>query len=80
MFHDPHNTQLNQSAPVTDMELSGNASTTAAPFRLTQKELQRLVGRNYRALVRIFNMESRRAIEVSLDRDFSAHLSNIMHR
>lgn len=57
--------QLNQSVPVTKMELSVNASTTAAPYIVTQEELQRIVRRNYKALVRIFNMESRRAIEDS---------------
>jgi len=68
MFHDAHITQLNQSAPVTDMELSSNASTTVSPDIVTYEELQRVVMRNLRALVRIFNMESRKAIEVGLER------------
>ena len=73
MFHDAHVTQLNQSAAVTQMEPSGNASTTAAPYVLSQEELQRILRRNYRGLVRIFNMESRKAVEVNLERVFSLH-------
>ena len=73
MFYDAHITQLNQSARVTEMELPSNASTTAAPYVVTQEELQRILRRNYRALVRIFNMERRKAIEVSLGRVFSVH-------
>lgn len=57
--------QLNRSAPMAEMQLSVNASTTAAPYIVTQEELQRILRRNYRALVRIFNMESRKAIEDS---------------
>jgi len=73
MFHDAHITQLNRSAPMAEMQLSVNASTTAAPYIVTQEELQRNLRRNYRALVRIFNMESRKAIEVSLKTVLSVH-------
>jgi hypothetical protein len=67
MFHAAHITQLNQSAPVTEMELSNNATTTASPDIVTIEELQRILMRNLRGLVRIFNMESRKAIEVRLE-------------
>jgi hypothetical protein len=77
MFHDAYITQLNQSAQVTKMELSSNASTTAAPFMLTQEELQRILRRNLRGLARIFNMESRKAVEVSLGRVCSVQPYNI---
>jgi len=73
MFHDAHITQLNQSAPVTAMALSSNVSTTAPPYTVTQEELQRIVRRNYRGIVRLFNMESRKAIEVRLQRVFRVH-------
>jgi hypothetical protein len=49
------------------MELSNNATTTAAPYILTQEELLRILRRNLRGLARLFNVESRKAIEVSLE-------------
>jgi hypothetical protein len=67
MFHVTYIAQLNQSAPATSMELSNNATTTAAPYVLTQEELLRVLRRNLRGLARLFNMESRKAIEVSLE-------------
>jgi hypothetical protein len=67
MFHVAHITQLNQSAPASVMELSDNATTTAAPYILTQEEFLRILRRNLRGLARLFNMESRKAIDVSLE-------------
>lgn len=57
--------QLNQSAPASVMELSDNATTTAAPYILTQEEFLRILRRNLRGLARLFNMESRKAIDAS---------------
>jgi hypothetical protein len=58
--------QLNYTAPASSMEVSENVTTTEAPYVITQQELLRIVRRNLRGLARIFNMESRKAIEVGL--------------
>ena len=73
MFHVAHITQLNQSAPTIELELSSNATTTAAPYTLTQGEFLRILRRNLRGLARLFNMESRKAIEVSVEIIFGVY-------
>lgn len=58
--------QLNYTVPESSRELLENATTTKVPFVLTQQEFLRILRRNLRGLARLFNMESRRAIEVRL--------------
>jgi hypothetical protein len=58
--------QLNYTVPATSRELPENVTTTEAPYVLTQQELLRLLRRNFRGVVRLFNTESRKAIEVRL--------------
>ncbi|KAJ9597739.1 hypothetical protein L9F63_011347, partial [Diploptera punctata] len=62
----PQGIQLNTTDPerVTEQP-EGNATTTEASFLLTQEEFFRLFRRNLRGLVRLFNMESRKAIQDS---------------
>ncbi|KDR19837.1 uncharacterized protein LOC110829570 [Zootermopsis nevadensis] len=57
--------QLNYTVPESSRELLENATTTKVPFVLTQQEFLRILRRNLRGLARLFNMESRRAIEDS---------------
>ncbi|PSN40075.1 hypothetical protein C0J52_18252 [Blattella germanica] len=60
--------QLNTTDPDLARELPDNATetTTAASYLLTQDEVYRLFRRNIRGLARLFNQESRKAIQVAL--------------
>jgi hypothetical protein len=58
--------QLNYTAPASSRELPENVTTTETPYVITQQEFLRILRRNLRGLARVFNMESRKAIEVSL--------------
>ncbi|XP_023719226.1 uncharacterized protein LOC111870866 [Cryptotermes secundus] len=57
--------QLNYTAPASSRELPENVTTTEAPFVITQQDFLRILRRNLRGLARVFNMESRKAIEAS---------------
>jgi hypothetical protein len=57
--------QLNYTAPASSKELPENVTTTEAPYVITQQEFLRILRRNLRGLARVFNKESRKAIEVS---------------
>jgi hypothetical protein len=58
--------QLNYTVPESSRELPENVTATKAPYILTQPEFLRILRRNLRGLARLFNMESRKAIEVRL--------------
>jgi hypothetical protein len=75
LFQVEQSQQLNTTTTTAPgMEMSGNATTTAAPPVLTREELLRIARRNLRGLVRLFNMESRQAIEVSLEMTSNSYL------
>jgi len=51
---------------VANATISMTTSTTQAPFKLTPTNLQNLIRRNLRGLVRLFNIEWQDAMNVSL--------------
>lgn len=69
--------QNNTSTDMTDVNAT-TTTTTAAPFRLTSTNLQNLIRRNLRGLVRLFNIEWQDALnqsEISV-REFQKDLGN----
>lgn len=42
-----------------------NATTTEAPFKITRKEFSRIMRRNLKGIVRLFNLELKDALSVS---------------
>jgi len=51
---------------VANATMTMTTSTTQAPFKLTPTNLQNLIRRNLRGLVRLFNIEWQDAMNVSL--------------
>ncbi|KAJ8915914.1 hypothetical protein NQ315_015529 [Exocentrus adspersus] len=56
---------LPDNAPVTEATTPSdpNVSTTAAPFKITRKEFNRIVQRNLRGLQRLYNLELQDALK-----------------
>lgn len=42
-----------------------NATTTEAPYKITRKEFARIMRRNLKGIIRLFNLELRDALSVS---------------
>jgi len=63
----PMNEQNNTSSDIIGVNTTTTTttSTTQAPFRLTPTNLQNLIRRNLRGLVRLFNIEWQEALNVS---------------
>lgn len=62
----PTNEQNNTSSDMEGVNATTTTtSTTQAPFRLTPTNLQNLIRRNLRGLVRLFNIEWQEALNVS---------------
>ncbi|KAJ3631480.1 hypothetical protein MTP99_012605 [Tenebrio molitor] len=58
----PENAPLTE---VTTVSSDPNATTTEAPFKLTRSEFNRILRRNLKGLVRLFNIELQDALKVS---------------
>ncbi|XP_044254580.1 uncharacterized protein LOC123005048 [Tribolium madens] len=59
----PENAPLQVST--TTVSSDPNATTTEAPFKITRSEFNRILRRNLRGLVRLFNIELQDALKVS---------------
>ncbi|XP_066154067.1 uncharacterized protein [Euwallacea fornicatus] len=59
---------LPEHAPVTEATTSSsdpNVTTTAAPYKITRSELNRIIRRNLKGLMRLFNIELQDALKES---------------
>ncbi|XP_019881045.1 uncharacterized protein LOC109608926 [Aethina tumida] len=58
---------LPENAPITTTTMSSdpNATTTEAPYKITRTEFNRIIRRNLRGLVRLFNIEFNEALQQS---------------
>lgn len=45
-----------------------NVTTTAAPYKITRSEFNRIIQRNLKGLIRLFNIELQDALKVSLEK------------
>ncbi|RZC40872.1 hypothetical protein BDFB_004533, partial [Asbolus verrucosus] len=61
----PEDSHLFQLTETTTVSSDPNVTTTQAPYRITRTEFNRILRRNLRGLVRLFNIELQDALQVS---------------
>ncbi|XP_060531246.1 uncharacterized protein LOC132704926 [Cylas formicarius] len=68
---------LPENVPVTTTPRveSNNATTTAAPYKITRSEFNKIIQRNVKGLARLFNIELREALKQS-DKNYAEFRRN----